>query len=327
MRRRDVLALISGAAAGWPLALHAQQAGMPVVGFLQGLSSRNTQLYAPLVRKGMQEAGYTEGQNVLIEYRSAEGQYDRLPGLIADLIARKVAVMFAAGGTEPAKQAMAATSAIPIVFASAADPLKAGLVASLNRPGGHVTGISLIGSALEAKRLELLHQIVPGRAMIGALLNPNYPDANLQMRELELAAGVVGRPIEIVRVSTDAEMDAAFAKLVEKQAGALLVTQDVFFNSRRERLIGLAARYRLPAIYNQREYAELGGLISYGADFRDSYRQGGVYIGKILSGARPADLPVLQPTKFELVINAKTAKALGLEIPSKFLFTADDVFE
>jgi putative ABC transport system substrate-binding protein len=275
----------------------------------------------------LKEAGYVEGQNVSIEYRSAEGQYDRLPGLIADLIGRKVAVIFATGGTEPARQAKAATARIPIVFGSGADPVKAGLVASFNRPGGNVTGISMIGSALEAKRLELLHQIVAGNTVIGALVNPNYPDAEVQARELQDAARMIGRQIEILRASTDADLDAASAIFIEKKAGAFLVTQDVFFNSRREKLVALAARNKLPAIYNQREYAEIGGLMSYGTDFRDGYRQGGVYVGKILGGARPSDLPVLQPTKFELVINSKTAKALGLEIPSKLLFTADEVIE
>jgi putative ABC transport system substrate-binding protein len=327
MKRREFLTLVGGVAAGWPFAARAQQPAIPVVGFLQGLSSSNMQLYAASLRQGLKEAGYVEGQNVAIEYRSAEGQYERLPGLIADLIGRKVAVIFASGGTEPAKQAKAATSTIPIVFTSGADPVKAGLVASFNRPGGNVTGVSLIGSALEAKRLELLHQIVPASVTIGALVNPKYPDAEMQARELQDAAAVIGRKIEILRVSTDAELDAAPSILVEKNAGAFLVTQDVFFNSRREKLVTLAARHKLPAIYNQREYAEIGGLMSYGTDFRDGYRQGGVYVGKILGGTRPADLPVLQPTKFELAINSKTAKALGLEIPPKLLFTADEVIE
>jgi putative ABC transport system substrate-binding protein len=310
-----------------PLAAYAQQPAMPMVGFLFGLSARNLQIYMPPFIQGLKEAGYIDGQSVTIEARAADGQYDRLPGLVADLLERKAAAIYAAGGTEPAKVAKAATSTVPIVFGSAADPLKAGLVASLNRPGGNVTGISLIGSALEAKRLELLHQIVAGGAAIGALVNPNYPDANLQVQELEEAARVIGRPVDVVRASTDAQIDAAVAGLAEKGAGGLLVCQDVFFNSRRERLIGLAARHKLPAAYNQREYAELGGLVSYGTDFRDGYRQAGVYVGKILSGARPSDLPVLQPTKFELVINAKTARALALEIPPKLLFTADEVIE
>lgn len=326
MKRRDFLAL-AGAAAAWPRDLRAQPVGVPVVGFLHALSSSNVKLYGPFFRKGLEEAGYIDGQNVIVEYRTAEGQNDRLPALIADLLQHKAAVIFAAGGTVPAKLTMAVAPNLPIVFASAADPLKAGLVASFNRPGGNVTGISMIGSTLEAKRLELLHEMVPGEAIIGALINPKYPDADLQARELQSASAVIKRKIEIVRASNDAEIEAGFAALAEKKAGAVLVTQDVFFNSRREKLTTLAARYKLPAIYNQREFPERGGLASYGTDFADGYRLGGTYVGKILSGTRPADLPVIQPTKFGLVINSKTAKSLGLEIPPKLLFTADEVIE
>jgi putative ABC transport system substrate-binding protein len=326
MRRRDFLALAGGAAA-WPCGLAAQQAGVPVVGFLHGLSANNVKWYGPFFREGLKETGYIDSQNVVVEYRAADGQNDRLPGLIADLLQRKAAVIFAAGGTVPARLTKAAAPDLPIVFASAADPLKAGLVASLNRPGGNVTGISMIGSTLEAKRLALLHELVPGDAVIGALINPKYPDADLQARELQTAAAVIKRKIEIVRASNDGEIDTGFATLVEKKAGAVLVSQDIFFNSRREKLVALAARHKLPGIYSQREYAERGGLASYGTDFRDGYRLGGTYVGKILGGTRPADLPVIQPTKFELVINGKTAKSLGLEIPSKLLFTADEVID
>jgi putative ABC transport system substrate-binding protein len=324
MKRRDFI--IGGAAAAFPGVGRAQHT-VPVIGFLMGLSSNNMQFYATYLRQGLKENGYIEGKNVVIEYRSAEGQNDRLAGLIADLIGRNVAVICAAGGTEPAKIGKAATSTIPIVFTSAADPVNGGLVSSLNRPGGNVTGISLIGSALEAKRLELLHQILPASARFGAFVNPKYPDADVQVSELQDAASAVGRHMKILQVSTDEEIDAAFATLVDEKTGALLIAQDIFFNSRREKLVMLANRNKLPAVYNQREYVQIGGLISYGTDFRDGYRQAGIYVGKILSGAHPNDLPVVQPTKFELVINSKTAKALGVAIPDKLLFTADEVIE
>lgn len=327
MNRRDFLAFLGGTAAYVPLAAQAQQTKLPVVGYLTSQSSSNVKLYLPAVRQGLQEAGLAEGRDFTFEARSAEGQYDRLPGLIAELIGREAAVIVAAGGSEPAKLAKAATSTIPIVFVSAADPVEAGLVASLNRPGGNVTGVSLIGSALEAKRLELLHAFVPGGGSIGVLVNPKYPDAELQVRELQDAAALIKRPIEVVRANSDAEIETAFAALVQKRAEAVLVAQDIFFNSRRELLVTLAARHKLPAIYNQREYPQIGGLASYGTDFADAYRQSGVYAGKILRGARPSDLPVMQPTKFELVINGKTAKSLGLEIPARLLATADEVIE
>lgn len=326
MKRRDFLTAFGGAVA-FPFATQAQQQKLPVVGFLHALSSSNVKLYLPDIRRGLQEAGLAEGRDYTFEARSAEGQYDRLPGLITELIGLNAAVIIAAGGSEPAKLAKAATSSIPIVFVSGADPLKAGLVESLNRPGGNVTGASLIGSALEAKRLELLAGLVPGSRPIGVLVNPKYPDAALQVRELSEAANAIKRPIEIQRASASEEIEAAFAAFAAKQAGALLVAQDVFFNSRREMLVSLAARHKLPAIYNQREYPQIGGLISYGTHFADGYRQGGVYAGKILAGAKPAELPVQQPTRFELVINAKTAAALGIEIPARLLATADEVIE
>jgi putative ABC transport system substrate-binding protein len=281
----------------------------------------------PAVRQGLSETGYIEGQNVTVEYRLADGQYDRLPGLAADLVDRKVAVILAAGGSDPAKLAKAATTTIPIVFISAADPVKAGVVTNFSRPEANVTGVSLIGSALEAKRVELLEQLVPGVPLIGVLVNPKYPDAELQIREVQEAAGATKRQIDIVLASTESEIDTAFATLVQRGVGALVIVQDVFFNSRRELLVTLAARYKLPAIYNQREYAEIGGLISYGTQFADGYRQAGVYVGKILNGANPSDLPIMQPTKFEMMINIKTAKTLGLEIPPQLLARADEVIE
>ena len=321
-RRQFISAL--GAAAAWPLTARAQQSALPVIGFLSSLSSSYIASRMPSFRQGLKETGYIEGQNVAIEYRSTEGQYDRLPALAADLVDRKVAVIVAAGGTDPAKAAKAATATIPIVFISAADPVNAGIVTSLNRPEGNVTGVSLLGSALEAKRLGLLNDIVPGAASIGVLVNPA---ADLELREVQEAASAINRQIKVVRASTVVEIDTAFATLAQQTAGALLVSQDGFFVSRREQLVALAARYKLPAIYGNRQFAEAGGLVTYAPDFADGYRQTAVYVGKILKGTKPSDLPVMQSTKFELVINLKTAKALSLTIPSAIFSIADDVIE
>jgi putative ABC transport system substrate-binding protein len=327
MQRREFITLLGGAAAAWPLSVRAQQPAMPVVGVLSSLSSGVIAIRALAFGQGLKETGYIEGQNVVIKYRLAEGQYDRLPKLAAELVTRQVNVIFAAGGSDPAKAAMAATSTIPIVFLSAADPVSAGIVESLNRPGGNVTGVSLLGSALEAKRLGLLHEIIPAAASISVLVNPKYPDVDLQLRELQKAAGVIKQSINIVRASTEAEIDKAFATIALKGGDALLVAQDAFFNSRREQIVALEARHKLPVMHDQRESAEIGGLVSYGTDFSNEYRQAGIYVGKILKGTKPADLPVLQPTKFELVINLKTAKALRLIIPPGVLSIADEVIE
>ena len=327
MQRREFLGVLGGATAAWPFAARAQQPAMPVIGFLASLSSAYVAHFTPAFRAGLSETGYIDGQNVLIELRSAEGQYDRLTRLAAELVDRKVAVIVATGGSEPAKVAKAATAAIPIVFISAADPVKAGVVISFNRPGGNITGVSLLGSALEAKRLELLHEMVPGASPIGVLLNPKYPDFDLELRELRDAANVIDRKIIVALASSQPEVDAAFAMITQQGASALLVAQDPFFNSQREYLVALAARFKLPAIYNQREQAEVGGLFSYGTNFADGYRQAGVYVGKLLKGAKPSDLPVLQPTKYEFVINLRTAKTLGLVVPSSLLALADEVIE
>jgi putative tryptophan/tyrosine transport system substrate-binding protein len=327
MQRREFITLLGGAAAAWPLAARAQQSATPVVGFLSSASPAPWASYVAGFHKGLNESGFIAGQNVTVEYRWAEGQYDRLPSLAADLVNRKVAVILAAGGSDPANAAKAATGSIPIVFVSAADPVRAGLVASLNRPGGNVTGVSVLGSELEAKRVGILNEISPGTAPIGGLVNPNYPDANLQLRELQEAAGVIKRQIVIVRASTETEIDTAIATVAQQGAGALLVAQDPLFGSRREQLVALAARYKLPAIYPLRDFAKIGGLVSYGTHFADGFRQAGIYAGKILKGATPADLPVMQPTRFEFVINLKTAKALGLEIPPMLLARADEVIE
>jgi len=324
--RREFITLIGGAAA-WPLAARAQQQAIPLIGFL---SSASPATWTPLVtgfQKGLQEAGFVDGRNATIEYRWAEGQYDRLPNLVIDLIDRKSALIFAAGGSDPAKAAKAATTTIPIVFASGTDPVKAGLVASLNRPGGNVTGVSVLGAALETKRLGLLNEIAPGSRSIGVLLNPKYSAADLQLSELQEAQAGINREIQIVRASTEAEIDTALATIARRGAGALLVAEDPFFGSRRQQLVTLAAHHKLPAIYYQRDFAKAGGLVSYGTDFAYAFRQAGIYAGRILKGTNPADLPVLQPIKFDLVINLNTARTLGLEIPPMLLARADEVIE
>lgn len=300
---------------------------MPVIGFLASLSSGYIAHFAPAFRRGLNETGYIDGQNVVIEFRSAEGHYDRLKGLATELVDRNVAVIVASGGTEPAKVAKAATAVIPIVFISAADPVRAGVVSSFKRPEGNITGVSMLGSALEAKRLELLHEMVPGPAPIAVLVNPKYPDVDLELRELQDAASVIKRQIIVVQASTETEVDTAFSTAIQQSAGALLVAQDPFFNSRRDHFVALAARLKLPVIYNQREYAEVGGLFSYGTNFVEGYRQTGVYVGKLLKGAKPSDLPIVQPTKYELVINLGTARMLGLTVPASLLALADEVIE
>ena len=329
MRRREFISMITSAAACWPLLAHAQSGepnGLPTVGLLHSTSFNYFAKFQASFRQGLSEAGWTDGKNVQIEYRWAEGKPERLPALAADLVSRKVAAIFAVGGSAPAQAAKNATSTIPVVFISAADPIKAGLVASLNRPGGNVTGVSLIGSALEAKRLGILNQVVPG-ASIGALINPNYPDMESQRRELKNAGDGLKEPIVFANASTPQQIDAAFAGLAEQHVGGLIVAQDIFFNSRVEQITALAARYRLPAIYNQREYPAAGGLISYGPHFADGYRQAGVYVGRVLKGEKPEDIPVQQPTSFETVLNLKVAKALDLRIPPALLAIADEVIE
>jgi len=326
MKRREFIALLGGAAAGWSVAARAQQA-MPVVGFMHSLSLSYVEQFAVPFRQGLKEAGFFDGQNVTIVYRSADGQYDRLPAMAEELVGQKVAVILAAGGTGPAIAASRVTKTIPIVFVAASDPIKPGLVASLSRPGGNVTGVSLLGSALEGKRLELLRQIMASRGPIAILINPKYPDADLERRELGAAAAALKQDIIAVAASTDAEIDAAFADAAQRGARAMLVAQDALFNSRREAIVKLAARYGLPAIYNQREYVEIGGLASYGTDFADGYRNAGNYVGQILKGAKPSDLPVLQPTKFEFVLNLGVAKDLQLELSPQLLATADEVIE
>jgi ABC-type uncharacterized transport system substrate-binding protein len=325
MRRREFITLLGGAAAAWPLAAGAQQPAMPVVGFLHTASQAG---YAPFVAEflqGLKEIGYVEGKNITVDYRWADGHSDRLPLMADDLVRRQVAVIV--GSTSAALAAKATTDEIPIVFISGSEPVSAGLVASLNRPGGNVTGVSFIVSELIPKRLELLRELVPKAATAGALVNPNYPASDLQVQEFQDAAAATGLQIRIGTAGTEREIDAAFASLAQQGTDMLLVANDPFFMSRRNQIIALAARHALAASYAGREYVNAGGLVSYGPSLTDIYRLAGIYAGRVLNGTKPADLPVQLPTKFDFAVNLKTAKALRLEIPPSLLARADEVIE
>jgi putative tryptophan/tyrosine transport system substrate-binding protein len=327
VQRRQFIRLLGGTAAMWPLAARAQQAALPVIGFISGGSADGFAPLAAAFRHGLSEAGYVEGRNVAIEFRWAEGQNDRLPALAADLVARQVAVI-AAGGISSALAAKAATTTIPIVFQAGSDPVQTGLVASLNRPGGNITGVSNFTAVLAAKVLEMLRELVPNSAVTAVLVNPTTQNlAESIAKDMQAAGRALGQQIHILNASTGDEIDAAIATLSQLRAGALVIGGDPLFTSRRVQLAILAARYGTPAIYSAREFPAAGGLMSYGANLTDTYRQTGVYTGKVLKGAKPADLPVLQPAKFELVINLRTAKVLGVNVPGKLLALADEVIE
>jgi putative tryptophan/tyrosine transport system substrate-binding protein len=325
MRRREFLG-VAAALSTWPCAAFAQQP-RPVIGFLSARSPSDSATLLAAFRKGLDAAGFVEGQNVAIEYRWAEGQYNRLPKMAADLAGSGVAIIVATGGEPAAVAAKNATSKIPIVFTAGGDPVKIGLVESLNRPGGNATGVSLLTTAPESKRLGLLHELVPGARIAGALIDPNYQEAEAQARELREAAATLGQKLVITFAGSDRELESAFDTLARERADVLQVVASPFFDTRRERIVAVAAERRMPAVYQFREYAVAGGLMSYGVSLPDGYRQVGEYAGQILKGTKPADLPIVQSIRFEFVINLKTAKSLGLEVPAMLLARADEVIE
>jgi putative ABC transport system substrate-binding protein len=328
MRRRDFITGIAGAAAALPLTARAQQPALPAIGFLSGASSGTYQPFVTAFKEGLKQTDYVEGRNVAIEYHWAKGQFDRLPRLAADLVGHRPTVIMASGNAA-AVAAKTATATIPIVFTSGLDPIQIGLVASFNQPAGNITGVYTLTDEMPIKSLELLHELVPAAAGIGLLLNPTNPNLSesVVVKDVEAAARTLGKQIQVLEASTDAEIDAAFATLARLRVGALVIVADVFYNDRRERIAALALRHALPSIYARREYALAGGLMSYGTSLSDIYRQAGVYVGRVLKGAQPADLPIVQSTKLELVINLKTAKALGLDLPPSFYWRADEVME
>jgi putative tryptophan/tyrosine transport system substrate-binding protein len=325
MRRRQILA--GAATVAWPLPLRAQQKAMPVIGFMSGRGLEDSAYVVTAFRQGLAEAGFIEGQTIAIEFRWAQGDYSRLPVLARELVSRKTGVLVAVGGDVSAIAAKQATSIMPIVFGIGGDPVTAGLVESFNRPGGNATGFTLLTAEMDAKRLSLLQELMPSVPLVGALLNPNFPTAMRQLKELEEAARTIDKRLFVSKASNDTELAAAFDALLQQQVGALLVAADPYFDTRRDKLIAFASQNRLPTFYHFRDYVVAGGLISYGPSVTDGYRQAGIYVGRILKGAKPADLPIVQPTKFELVINLKTAGALGLTIPPSILARADEMIE
>ena len=327
MRRREFVTLLGGTAAAWPLAVRAQQPAMPVIGLL---SVRSPEESAHLLRaflSGLAESGIVEGQNTVIQYRWAHGEYDRLPMLAAELVHAPVAVLVAVGGEPAARAAKTATTSIPVVTIFSTDPVKSGLISSLSHPGGNVTGVSNLATAMEPKRVGLLHELVPQAKAFGALINPDFPTFADQLADIQAAAQTTGVELHVFRAATNRDIEAAFEAITQQQIAALLVAADPFFNSRRDQIVGLAARRGVPAMYSFRDYAVAGGLMSYGIDLPDTYRQAGAYAGRVLKGAKPAELPVLQPTKFEFVINLKAAKALGVKFSDNLMSLADEVIE
>jgi putative tryptophan/tyrosine transport system substrate-binding protein len=327
MKRRQFITLLSGAAASWPLTARAQQPAMPVIGFLSARSPEDSSDPLAGFRRGLKEGGFVEGQNVVIEFRWANGGYSRLPQMAAELVRRHVNVIAAVGGELSGVAAKRATNIIPIAFATGSDPIKGGLVESFNRPGGNATGVTTLTNFMEAKRLGLLRELAPKAEVIGVLVNPNFPVSVIQLRDIEAAAPALGRRLVVAKASTDAELEDAFGRLIRERAEALLVGADPYFDVRRDRIVAFAAEHRLPAIYQFRDFAAVGGVLSYGVDFRETYRQVGLYTAKLLKGANPAEVPVQQIDKFELVINMKTAKAQGILISDNLLSLADEVIE
>ena len=326
MRRREFV-ILGSAAAAWPLAARAQQPTTPAVGFLGLASAKQMTPYTAWFVRGLNETNFADGQNVVVEYRWAEDQYDRLPALAADLVRRRVAVIVSSGGLAPLQAAMAATKTIPIIFSLAGDPVKQGIVSSLNRPGGNVTGVTFTTAPLGAKRLELVRELVPQARQVGLLVNPLSAGAEAELQQLESLAGSIAVQFVAVNASSAIEIDAAFAKLARQKVDALLIPPDAFLTDRREQVVALAAQLAVPTVYFEREFVISGGLISYGVPLRESYHQAGIYAGRILKGAKAAELPVVQATRFELVINSTTAKALGITIPDKLIALADEVIE
>jgi ABC-type uncharacterized transport system substrate-binding protein len=327
MKRREFFTLLGGAAASWPLAARAQQPAMAVIGFVSGRSPKESTGVVAAFRRGLGETGFVEGQNLLIAFRWAEGHYDRLPALAGELVGLRVGVLVAAGGTASALAAKAATATIPIVFTAVGDPVGTGLVASLSRPEANVTGMSVLAPAIVGKRIELLKRSVPTAAGIAYLVNPSSPSSVIELNEALAAANTLGIPLHVLNASTEGDLEAAFASVVRLRAGGLVVAIEAFFDNQRDRLAALSVRHAVPTLYGSRENVAAGGLMSYGPNIADSYRWAGVYTGRILKGEKPAELPVMQPTKFDLVINLRTAKALGLEIPPTLVALADEVIE
>ena len=327
MKRREFITVLGGTAAAWPLAARAQQPAMPVIGFIHPLSPEKVPHFVAAWHQGLGELGFVEGKNIAVEYRWAYDQYDRLPELAAELVNRKVAVIAAVGGSPSPQIVEATTRTIPIVFTSNGDPVTEGLVPSLAQPGGNATGVTIFGTAAVAKRMQLLHEVVPHASVIGFLMNPTNPNGDIELKAAQAAAGSLGKELLILAASSEVEIEAAFARTAQQRGSAILGTTDTFLFGQRDRVVSVAAHYRIPAIYYVREFAEAGGLMAYGNRITETYRQAGIYIGRILKGEKPADLPVVQATKYEFLINLRTAKALDLIIPSGVMSIADEVIE